>query len=126
MLVMSYPLNTDKTLVQFFDDKTFKLEQEAVLEIETYNAVVSLDRRSQQDQHTNRCIDLGLVRGDFSNKLVKLNVVEDEFDSEEVLYSQDLVQGDNLHSCSIMNDDLIVAFHEDTARLYDVNLVCKQ
>ena len=47
--------------------------------------------------------------------------MEDKCDSEEVLYSKDLVQ-DRLFSCQTVKDDLIVVFHEDTARLYDGNL----
>ena len=79
----------------------------------SYYANVSVDRRSQHDQDTNRFIILGLVGmggGDFSNTLVRLNFLENECDSENVLYSKDLVQ-EKLFSCHTVNDDLIVAFH---------------
>ena len=51
--------------------------------------------------------------------------MDDKCDSEDILYSKDLVQ-DRLFSCHTVNDDLIVAFHQDTARLYDGILNCKQ
>ena len=126
MLIMKHPESIYKTLVRFFNDKTFEIMQDIVLDIQTYYAIVSVDRRSQQDQETNRFIVLDLVCNDLiSNKLAKLNFKENKCNSEDILYSKDLVQ-ERLYSCHTVNDDLIVAFHHYSARLYDGNLICKQ
>ena len=127
MLIMKHANSFDKTLVRFFNDKTFEIMQDIVLDIETYYAIVSVDRRSQKDQENNRFIILSQARNDgcWSNKLVKLNFEEDKCDSEDILYSKDLVQ-ELLSSCHTVNDDLIVALHKYSARLYDGNLICKQ
>ena len=100
MLIMLHPKFRNKTLIRLFDDKSFDHKQDIVLDIniETYYAIVSVDRRSQQDQDTNRFIVLGLRRPGGSNKLVKLNFIENECDSEDILYSKDLVE-ERLSSC---------------------------
>ena len=111
MLIMKHSSFFNKTLIRFFDDKNFGHRQDVVLNIETYYAIVSVDRRSQQDQETNKFIVLGLKSNDLrSYKLAKLNFVEDKCDSEDVIYSKDLVQ-ERLYSYHTVNDDLIVAFH---------------
>ena len=82
MLIMRHPDSDTKTLIRFFDDKTFVEKQDIVLDIETFYAIVSIDRRIQHDQKTNRFIVLGLVGNDgVRNKLVKLNFEEDKCDS---------------------------------------------
>ena len=91
MLIMKHSSFSNKTLIRFFDDKSFDHKQDIVLDIENYFAIVSVDRRTQHDQDINRFIVLALARNDNSNKLAKLNFVEDKCNSEDVLYSKDLV-----------------------------------
>ena len=84
---MRHPESKYKTLIRFFNDKNFDHKQDIVLDIENYYAIVSVDRRTQYDQETNRFIVVGLKEnGKSNNKLVKLNFVEDECNSEDVLY----------------------------------------
>ena len=67
MLIMKHSSFSNKTLIRFFDDKSFDHKQDIVLDIniKTYYAIVSVDRRSQQDQDTNRFIVLGLRSNDL-------------------------------------------------------------
>ena len=51
ILIRCHPEDMYKTLVQIYDDKKpFDKKQEIVLDFETYYAVVSLDRRSTDEQ----------------------------------------------------------------------------
>ena len=65
MLIMHHPVIDDKTLVRFFNDKNFDYEQDVVLDVDAFYAIVSLDRRSQQDQETSRFIVLALKTNDL-------------------------------------------------------------
>ena len=65
VLIIRHPLYWDETLIQFTNEKKpFKLKQELALNFSTYNAIVSVDRRSLFEQRTNIFIVLGLSRGD--------------------------------------------------------------
>jgi len=46
MLILKHPENNCKTLIRFFNDETFEFDEDIVLDIETYYAIVSIDRRS--------------------------------------------------------------------------------
>ena len=66
---------------------------------------------------------LGLIMHDDSNKLAKLY-----FDGKT--YSREQLAGElieeRLFRCHTVRDNLVVAFHRQSARLYDEDLVCKQ
>ena len=89
----------------------------------SYWATVSSDRRSQSDQDTNRFIVLGLSDTVNANKLAKLYFEGDTCKSDAT-YSADLIK-ENLCRCHTIRDNLVVAFHKESARLYDENMVCK-
>ena len=73
ILIRCHPEDMYKTLVQIYDDKKpFDKKQEITLDFETYHAVVSLDRRSTEEQEQNRFVVVTLVKPDDSHKLVKL------------------------------------------------------
>ena len=84
---------------------------------------MSSDRRSQSEQDTNKFMVLGLTAyNGRDNKLAKLY-----FDSKTYSRKQlagELV-GDELCRCHTVRDNLVVAFHKQSARLYDDDLVCK-
>ena len=51
ILIRKHPEDIDKTLFQIYDDKKpFYRKQEITLSFKTYHAVVSLDRRSNEEQ----------------------------------------------------------------------------
>jgi len=66
---------------------------------------------------------LGLTMHDNSNKLAKLY-----FDGKTYIREQlagELI-GELLLRCHTVRDNLVVAFHLQSARLYDKDLACKQ
>ena len=84
---------------------------------------MSSDRRSQSEQDTNKFMVLGLIMTDDSNKLAKLYFEDKKCKRKQL--AGDLIQ-DVLLRCHTVRDNLVVAFHEYSARLYDEDLVCKQ
>ena len=51
ILIRRHPEDINKTLIQVYgDQKPFGMKQEITLDFETYHAVVSLDRRSTEEQ----------------------------------------------------------------------------
>ena len=89
MLIMKHVGFMKKTQIQFFnDEKPFKQKYDVIFDIETYNAIVSEDRRSLEDQTKYRIIVLGLSRndGNRSNCLVKLSFKDNTCKSEDVEY----------------------------------------
>ena len=59
----------------------------------------------------------------MANKLAKLYFEGDTCKSDAT-YSADLIKED-LYRCHTIRDNLVVAFHKQSARLYDGNMVCK-
>jgi len=121
MLIMKHPKSRYETLIRFFNDKTFELMQEVVLNIETYYAIVSVDRRTKYEQDKSRFIVFCSDRPS-SNKLVKLNFKDKKCDSENILYSKEPLE-EKLHSCHTVKNGIIIAFHAYSARFYDKNLI---
>ena len=71
---MTHPKNINKTLVQVFNDKApFKKKQDVIIGAESYNYIVSVDRRNQKEKEANRFIVVALIGEDGkSHKLLKL------------------------------------------------------
>ena len=62
ILIKKHPEDKSKTLFEIYDDKKpFDKKQEIVLDFKTYYAVVSLDRRSSEEQESNRFVIVTLV-----------------------------------------------------------------
>ena len=61
ILIRAHPKGTKKTLVKIFADrKPFDKKQEIVLDFLTYHAIETLDRRSTEEQETNRFVVIAL------------------------------------------------------------------
>ena len=74
ILIRRHPEDINKTLVAIYEDKKpFDKKQEIVIDFETYYAVVSIDRRSSEEQDLNRFVTVALVKPDMrTHKLVRL------------------------------------------------------
>ena len=70
--IKMHPEDSNKTLISIYDDrKPFDKKQEIVLDFPAYKAIVSLDRRSTEEQESNRFVVFALVASDNTHKFVK-------------------------------------------------------
>ena len=71
---MHHPDDMNKTLLKIYSNKKpFEKRQEVVIDFESYNAILSLERRSSEDQDSNRFIVFALIKpDDDSHKLFKV------------------------------------------------------
>ena len=90
ILIKKHPEDKSKTLVEIFDDKKpFDKKQEIVLDFPTYNAVVSLDRRSTEEQKANRFVVVALVERDGrTHKFVKFQFPGITCNYEDIVISE--------------------------------------
>ena len=78
---------------------------------------MSSDRRSQSEQDTNKFMVLGLIMPNGrDNKLAKLYFEDRKYKRKQL--AGDLIK-EELFRCLTVRDNLVVAFHRQSARLYD-------
>ena len=123
-LIRRHLEDRSKTLVQIYDDKKpFDKRQKIILNYRIYHAVLSLDRRSAEEQEANRFVVAVLVKSDNSHKLVKLTFSGTTCKPEDIIFSK--VVQDELRICDTMRDNLVVTFYPNHAQLYDGDLIYK-
>jgi hypothetical protein len=125
ILIMRHPDDGYKTLVKIYSNKKpFEKKQEVVIDFESYNAIVSLERRSSEEQENNRFIVFSLKKpGEDSHKLVKVPFQGNTCNQADIIMSEMI--DDELLICHTMRDNLFVAFYPNCALMYDKDLVYK-
>ena len=68
------------------------MDKQIILDFDSYRAGVSIDRRSEIDQKTNKMLVLALMQQDGSGKLAKLPFNGDKCNEDQVVYSPDFVK----------------------------------
>ena len=89
---MRHPDDMCKTLVKIYSNKKpFEKKQEIVIDFESYNAIVSLERRSSDEQDINRFIVFALVKpgsGLRNHKLVKVSFQSNTCNPADIIMSE--------------------------------------
>ena len=111
------------TLVEIYDDKKpFDKKQEIILDFKSYYAAVSLDRRSSEEQESNRFVIVALVASDGrTHEFVKIPFPGTTCNEEDIVFSE--VVEDEFIMCHTMRDNIVVAFYPYHAQLYDGDLI---
>ena len=119
ILIMRHPDNRWKTLLKIYSNKKpFEKKQEVVIDFESYYAIVSLERRSSEEQDSNKFIVIALIKDDLRNhKLVKVSFQGTTCNPADIIMSEMI--DDELLICHTMSDNLFVAFYPYCALMYD-------